>query len=495
MNGYGMLVMGPRSSGRGYQILTETGVPLLSAQARDLLDSLPLALAGWADTGEESFLACIPLTDDASPTLLIHGRYLGEAVAGSVAYANAVLVDQLLPHPQLAELAHAIPTPDGSLAFALAPTASGPDNLALQGDWDGFGLAWTDRILFIPVDAAPWPWLRSALHAIDPPEQRNRVRGWATSLGLPSTGSFVPARCFNLVVTAPAQVPPGWPHVPAEATDRGFAGAYITPPAAWRLWRDLVAHAEAMPVPAWDSQLVERPAVEIVGHAMSRAISDRQHRAVADLLARVAGGRTDTAAAASAWLKQWLEGAGIAQAAGLALAWAALPDADRDRLDDLLARLLARPDLDMLADSDLIAVLLACPEKTVAVAERLVPARRFALLGELVESGSWSMAEALVAARLLSHLAAAAPNDEEANYIAAGIGRLLDWSMVAEIRAELLKLDVVTMLGGFSPNMAARYATNILQLARTCAQGDWLQFSIARAALKLLAVRGNGHGM
>lgn len=495
MIGHAMLVMGPRSSGRGYQILAETGLPPLSAQARDLLDSLPLALAGWADTSEESFLACIPLADAATPILLMRGHYLGEAVAGSVAYANAVLVDQLLPHPQLAELARAIPTPDGSLAFALSPSPSEHGSLVAQGDWDGFGLAWADRILFTPVDAAPWPWLLSALHAIEPPQQRNRVRGWATSLGLPSTGSFVPARCFNLVVTAPAQVPPGWPHVPAQATEQGFAGARITPPAAWRLWQELVAQADAMLVPAWDNQWVERPAVEIVGHAVSRAISEGAYGAVAAVLARVVGSQTETAAAASTWLTQWLERAAIAQAAGLALAWSTLPDADRDRRDDVLARLVARHDLDLLVDSDLIAVLVACPEQTVAVAERLTPARRFALLGDIVESGSWSMAEALVAARLVSHLAATAPDDDRADYIAAGIGRLLDWAMVAEIRAELLQLDVVAILGSFSPNITARYAANLLRLYDARARGERLQFSIARAALQLLAVRGNGHGM
>lgn len=246
------LWLGPQSSGRGYQVLAQSGPLGLTGAEEKRLGDLALALAGWADSGEDSFHALIPLQADRAPAVLIHAAYIGSSTLGAVAQAHGVLLDATALEcidGRADLLIPFLPRPDGSRGFADSPIAL---SMPLAGselahDWSHFGLSWRDRaIVDVPAPLVP-DILASALAAIDPPDQAARVRGWATTAALPAVADFSP-RLFQLLVLDTARaVAPSNEWLRARLTETGFEGDAVTSPDAWRAWRQLQAIADAAP--------------------------------------------------------------------------------------------------------------------------------------------------------------------------------------------------------------------------------------------------------
>lgn len=238
------LVMGPQAGGRGYRVLARSDGPAISGAAEARLSELALVLAGWADEQEEEAVALVPLTDATAPALLLRIAYLGAASLGTIAFAHGLILDEsafaaCAGRPDA--LLHLIPKPDGSRTFAERPlTATDAPRPAQRHDWSGLGLEWRDRLVLVPNHAETEPALRSVLASLGPAGPGARVRGWATTALLPSSGTFSTARELQLLVLGEEQRRPGGlPHLPARAVPGGFEGEHVDLPPAARAWERL----------------------------------------------------------------------------------------------------------------------------------------------------------------------------------------------------------------------------------------------------------------
>ncbi|HZG45218.1 MAG TPA: hypothetical protein VEZ41_02985 [Allosphingosinicella sp.] len=245
-NRIGTLVIGPQAGGRGYRVLARSAGPAIAGTAEGRLSELALVLAGWADEREAPAVALIPLGDATTPALLMRFAYLGTAPLGTIAYANGLILDEAafaLCAGRPESLLPLIPPPDGSRQFAEAPliVQDLPQPRPPRRDWNGLGLEWRDRLVLVDDLEQEEPTLTSILRSIGPAGPGARVRGWATTALLPSSGSFSPARELQLlVVEVGRRRPGGLHHLPAHATPTGFDGDRVTdlPPAA-QAWERL----------------------------------------------------------------------------------------------------------------------------------------------------------------------------------------------------------------------------------------------------------------
>lgn len=245
------LVMGPQAGGRGYRVLARSDGPAIAGSAEARLSELALVLAGWADQRESGAVALIPLTDATTPALLLRMAYLGTAPLGTIAYAHGLILDEAAFAACAGRpdgLLHLIPPPDGSRDFAAAPLQVAQAPPPQRHDWTGLGLQWRDRLVLVPGQAETESALRSVLGSLGPAGPGARVRGWATSALLPSSGGFSPARELQLIVIGEDQRRlDGLHHLPARATPAGFEGERVDLPPAARAWERLKSLAAVDP--------------------------------------------------------------------------------------------------------------------------------------------------------------------------------------------------------------------------------------------------------
>jgi hypothetical protein len=276
--------MGPQAGGRGYRVLARSDGAAISAAAEARLSELALVLAGWADQRESGAAALIPLTDATTPAVLMRLAYLGTAPLGTIAFAHGLILDSAAFAACAGRpdgLLHLVPPPDGSRSFAEAPLlVNQAPPPAQRHDWAGLGLEWRDRLVLVPAQAEAEAALRSVLGSLGPAGPGARVRGWATSALLPSSGSFSPARELQLIVIGEDQrQSDGLPHLPARATPGGFEGEHVDLPPAARAWERLKSLAavdadlaEAIEPLRWSPASFDLPPAEMLRPACDTVI-------------------------------------------------------------------------------------------------------------------------------------------------------------------------------------------------------------------------------
>jgi hypothetical protein len=278
------IVIGPQAGGRGYRVLARSEGPAISGVAEGRLSEMALVLAGWAEEREPPAVALIPLTDATAPALLMRFAFLGSAALGTIAYAHGLILDAAAfaacgGRPET--LLPSIPPPDGSRTFADAPLTLSPSALSVAAkDWHGLSLEWRDRLVLVDDRAEEELTLCSILRSIGPAGPGARVRGWATSALLPSSGSFAPARELQLlVVESGRRRAPGLPHLPARATATGFDGERVDLPPAARAWERLkslgaqdVEVAEAVGALRWSPELLDAAPADAIRPAAGQAL-------------------------------------------------------------------------------------------------------------------------------------------------------------------------------------------------------------------------------
>ncbi len=216
----------------------------LAPSAQSVAGALPLALSAWSRHGEPGCVAAIPLGDGDAPVLLMRVAMLGFTDIGRLVYANAVLVDAetlaALDHG-IEKLLEVIPTPDGSAIFGQVPLTIDAETLSAGTvePWPGLGLGWQNRCILVEEPADTEAALRSALASIDPPEQKQRVCGWASSGGFTRVGGFDPGTAFQAVAMAEGSHPLPAAMLPYRAAHSGFAGDPAVVPASYLRWQDL----------------------------------------------------------------------------------------------------------------------------------------------------------------------------------------------------------------------------------------------------------------
>lgn len=276
--------MGPQAGGRGYRVLARSNGPAIPGTAEARLSELALVLAGWADEREPAAVALVPLTDATTPALLLRMAYLGTAPLGTIAFAHGLILDEAAfaacaGRPD--SLLHLIPPPDGSRDFAAAPLVlTGTPPPSQRHDWSGLGLEWRDRLVLVPGQSETEAALRSVLGSLGPAGPGARVRGWATTGLLPSSGSFSPARELQLIVLGEDQrCLDGLQHLPARATPGGFDGERVDLPPAARAWERLKSLgavdadlAEAVEPLRWSPANFDLPPTEMLRHACDTVI-------------------------------------------------------------------------------------------------------------------------------------------------------------------------------------------------------------------------------
>jgi len=279
------LVIGPQAGGRGYRVLARSDGPAISGIAEGRLSEMALVLAGWAEEREAPAAALVPLTDATAPALLLRFAFLGTAPLGTIAFAHGLILDEAafaLCAGRPESLLPLIHPPDGSRQFAEAPlvVADLPPPRSPCRDWSGLGLEWRDRLVLVDREEDEEPTLSSILRSIGPAGPGARVRGWATTALLPSSGSFSPARELQLlVVEAGRRRPAELHHLPAHATPTGFEGERVDLPPAARAWERLKAAgaldvdlAEAVGPLRWSPAHFDAPPGEVIGPAAANAL-------------------------------------------------------------------------------------------------------------------------------------------------------------------------------------------------------------------------------
>jgi hypothetical protein len=279
------MVIGPQAGGRGYRVLARSDGPAISGSAEGRLSEMALVVAGWADEQEAQAVVLVPLRDATAPALLMRMAYLGTAPLGTIAYAHGLILDEAAfalcgGRPEL--LLPMIPPPDGSRQFADAPlsVAERPSATLHSRDWSGLGLEWRDRLVLVDEEAQEEPTLCSILASTGPAGPGARVRGWATTALLPSSGSFSPARELQLIVVdAGRRRPSGLHHLTAHATTKGFDGERVElPPAAnaWERLKSLAAVdadlAEAIGPLRWSPANFDQPPADVIAPAAAQAL-------------------------------------------------------------------------------------------------------------------------------------------------------------------------------------------------------------------------------
>jgi hypothetical protein len=506
------LLMGPQAGGRGYRVLASCDLPKLDPAAAAILNALPLVLAGWADTGEAQFAARIPLGEAAFPAMLLRARLVGQAVGGSIAYAQGVIAtqaDAAVLKGAVEAILPAIPMPDGSTDFAaqLLDVEPGASMNAFAHPWAGLGLAWRDRLLLVPDAVEAEPLALSAIAALEPTEQRSRIRGWATTGALRASGPFTPMRAFQLIAIGPGQARPGSHYLPATVTPAGFNGDQVSAPPTWQTWQRIQAlgDGEASLGPAvarlgWSPQSAElTPHVlaKMAARAIHGAISD-DNAAVWRLILRMTGKGQDPALveAARELLCALIDTEPLPRAIALTGLWQRLPGEARSLLGPLDARLVSRTDIADLSgewmDRALDLGAARALANTGVHAEVIVDGADATwlghILGNLIEEPDWTANDAALVSRILLRLDALGVlvQEPEAAYFAVGIGRCLDWTDVPAVTAVLLRATITDAMLARASNLAQAYTKALLHLPRAISTHDEQQLRVVQAMVSMV---------
>ena len=510
----GTIVIGPQAGGRGYRLLATSGLPELNASATAQLNAMPLALAGWADAGEQEFIARIPLEDSVFPALLLRGRLIGQAAGGSIAFANGVVVlehDAAQLDAPIDTLFSLIPMPDGDLVFAAQAVETQVPLAATQvkhHEWAGLGLGWRDRVLVVPEGLNLETIAFSALTSIDPPEQNARIRGWATTSALQATGPFNPARALQLIVVGRRAALPLGSYAPAAVTLEGFEGDSIAPPPSWRVWQHFQALAGDDPVLRravgrlkWAPQTAAL-APDVLARSAAQTVIDDLAGAPPELthfLTRATSATVDpllVRAVVEAFGHTVATGS-LDRAVDLTMLWRNADPALRSVVGDVDARLVQRPDLagasgqvlDEAINLGLIETILRLDNGRDAIVDGASREWLTAMLGRITELPNWRAAHADVTSRILRRLVDIEATDDPAvaAYFAAGLGRCLDWADVRPVVVNLISRAFVVAVMRSALHLSTAYAGTLLRLRASVAAGDMLQFRIVDTTLAWLA--------
>jgi len=258
-------VLGPVENGRGYTILAQSSDRPETVAVEGMLRHFSLALAGWADRQPADSVAMFPLDATAAGAAetfaVARVAFLGEAELGTVAMAHVVIVP-LAAMRALDWRAHRLlaripsPTAEDDLTFADAPLTLDLEALSRADPGPRlapFGLEWADQDIAVGA-ASPEAVLAGAIDGMDPPEQRARITGWATSGAFTRSGAFDPDDAFRLIVrgggTGEGEAPAGSSRRAVRLTNGQIApmvpaATPAAPPAAWRVWTEVEAVARA----------------------------------------------------------------------------------------------------------------------------------------------------------------------------------------------------------------------------------------------------------
>jgi hypothetical protein len=300
-------VIGPKAQGRNYGLRRYAG-PRLTSESQARLADFALSLAGWAMLRRRRFAAMLPMAADGSSFAVARARHMGEGELGPVAVAHLVIVDAALlealdwASPRLLRL---LPEPEDS-TFGLAPLLVSPDRLAQAIDrpMTAPHVAWSDAVVDVG-DEDPEAVLCALVEGVDPPTQRARLTGWASTSLIAPAGDLDPARAFKLVTHVSAESPATFQASHELVSLRTTA----EPPLAWKAWLKLAAIAEREPAAAalrsaqWSQDKARLPAVDVMFEEIASACATLKPPAMVDLL-RAVMRHADGADAASAALRE-----------------------------------------------------------------------------------------------------------------------------------------------------------------------------------------------
>ena len=242
-------IAGPEPEGRGYQMLAQSG-PL---PAGGWQGNLPLVLLEWAKLrSPHPFCGRFAVAGGA---IALRAAYRGEGSAGPIARAHGVFIgDAMLPLvlPDERRIFAAIPVPEGDDGFGSEPVVIVPASpRPAEPVWDGLGLAWRDRQLFVKDPGALEETVFAVLDSIDPPSMRGRIKGWCTTGQLAGRGDFLPVHYSNLLVTQSNEPLANERLLPATALAAGgfaggFDGEHVGAPDTYRFWQQLSFQMESV---------------------------------------------------------------------------------------------------------------------------------------------------------------------------------------------------------------------------------------------------------
>jgi hypothetical protein len=294
----GTFVLGPMAQGRNYRVLAACG-----ADVPRTID-LAMVIIEWATQREASCVACVPFEDGRR--IVFRARYQGKAAMGEAAFLNGVVLGSddvdALGHRCWLVLPE-IPEPDGTpdfatreLEFSVPPDAPAPHKVSL-------GLAWYDRFIEVADGSDREIQLLEALDSIDPPEQRARVAGWATTASfVPRGGLDILQQCQLIVADGPP--PPEPAGMPMRRIGQNRTDP-VDPPPSWQAWRRFHAEisrdpafAPALPRLRWHPAFAARPAEQIVREALRMATQALPPAIMTQLISQLLTGDPELSAAA-----------------------------------------------------------------------------------------------------------------------------------------------------------------------------------------------------
>lgn len=487
------VLIGPQAGGRGYRMLGSSELPRLDSTATAILNAMPLVLAGWADSGEARFTAKIPMGEGQYPAMLLRAKLVGQAVGGSIAFAQGVIVTQAdgaKLKGSVEDILSSIPVPDGSSDFASQPLAFefGTASNAPKHNWAGLGLAWRDRLLLVPDAADAETMALSAINAVEPIEQRPRIRGWATTGALRASGAFAPSRALQLIAIGLGQTSPGSQYLSATVTSAGFVGEMVSSPPTWQTWLRVAALGQedavlghAVARLGWTPQSVELTPLalaKLAVKAVHSAVAD-DYDAVSHLILRMTADDQDRALveAARELYTALVDVEPLTRAIELVRLWQGLPLEARLRLGRLDARLVTRPDIfglsgdlmDRALDLGAARALAMAGIRSQLIVEDANAAWLVPILSKLIDEPDWTSDDAILVCRILLRLESLGvlDNEPEAAYFAVGLGRCLDWTDVPAVGEMLLRATITDAMLARATYLTRSYAKTLLHLPRS----------------------------
>ena len=281
-------VLGPEPEGRGYRLLSQTGL----VGSASWQGSVPLVLSEWGNLrSKAAFCGRFPVAGGA---IALRAAYFGEGSAGPVARAHGVFIDEATL-PQVIEcersLFAAIAAPAATNDFGMQPFDFLPTVDSFTLDLGELGLAWQDRQIFVDDDALREDVALDALASIDPSGQRARMRGWSTTALLAARGDFLPIQSCNLLVTRadePLAHDRFWPvHI---ALGRVIAGDAVRLPRNYAFWLQLTEQFSNLKQPLshamiWHADMAGWSELELAWRSVE--ILSQHSRPYADIVAAI----------------------------------------------------------------------------------------------------------------------------------------------------------------------------------------------------------------